>query len=107
MFDLSFDGIFEIETFSSFWRTKMEDRIVEINAQIEESRLDQLKTSLNNLGVQFTVQKQLTFEDLGLAEVQTGYFQCLVCSKIIKRKNNAVAHFKKLHTNQVTNKYLI
>ena len=85
----------------------MEDRIVKFYGQIEESRLDQLKTSLNNLGVQFTVQKQLTFEDLGLAEVQTGYFQCLVCSKVIKRKNNAVAHFKKLHTNQVTNKYLI
>jgi len=78
----------------------MEDKIVEFNGQIKESRLDQLKTSLNNLGVQFTVQKQLTFEDLGLAEVQTGYFQCLVCSKVIKRKNNAVAHFKKLHTNQ-------
>merc|ERR1711935_990264 len=78
----------------------MEDRIVEFNGQIEESRLDQLKTSLNNLGEQFTVQKQLTFEDLGLAEVETGFFQCLVCSKVIKRKNNAVAHFKKLHTNQ-------
>ena len=81
----------------------MEDRIVKFNGQIEESRLDQLKTSLNNLGVQFTVQKQLTFEDLGLAEVETGFFQCLVCSKVIKRKNNAIAHFKKLHTNQVTN----
>ena len=46
----------------------MEDRIVQFNGQIEESRLDQLKTSLNNLGVQFTVQ---TFEDLGLAEVET------------------------------------
>jgi len=74
--------------------------MVEFNGQIEESRLDQLKTSLNNLGVQFTVEKQLTFEDLGLAEVQTGLFQCLVCSKVIKRKHNAVAHFKKLHTNQ-------
>ena len=49
----------------------MEEKIVKFNGQIEESRLDQLKTSLNNLGVQFTVQKQLTFEDLGLAEVKT------------------------------------
>ena len=81
----------------------MEDRIVEINAQIEESRLDQLEASLNNLGVKFTVQKQLTFEDLGLVEVETGLFQCLVCSKMNKRKHNAVAHFKKQHTNQVTN----
>ena len=83
----------------------MEDRIVEINAQIEESRLDQLEAFLNNLGVKFTVQKQLTFEDLGLAEVETGFFQCLVCSKVIKRKHNAVAHFKKLHTNQVSITY--
>ena len=102
---MSSDGIFEIETFSPFWRTKMEDRIVEFNGQIKESRLDQLKTSLNNLGVQFTVQKQLTFEDLGLAEVETGFFQCLVCSKVIKRKHNAVAHFKKQHINQVTKMY--
>ena len=49
----------------------MEDRIVEINAQIEESRLDQLRTSLNNLGAQFTIQKQLMLEDQGLAEVET------------------------------------
>ena len=49
----------------------MEDRIVKFYGQIEESRLDQLKTSLNNLGVQFSVQKQLTFEDLGLAQVET------------------------------------
>jgi len=79
----------------------MEDRIVEINAQIEESRLDQLEACLNNLGVKFTVQKQLTFEDLGLVEVETGLFQCLVCSKMNKRKHNAIAHFKKQHTNQV------
>lgn len=78
----------------------MEDRIVEINAQIEESRLDQLEASLNNLGVKFTVQKQLTFEDLGLVEVETGLFQCLVCSKMNKRKHNAVAHFRKQHTYQ-------
>ena len=81
----------------------MEDRIVEINAQIEESRLDQLEAFLNNLGVKFTIQKQLTFEDLGLVEVETGLFQCLVCSKMNKRKHNAVAHFKKQHTNQVMN----
>ena len=49
----------------------MEDRIVKFYGQIEESRLDQLKTSLNNLGVQFSVQKQLTFDDLGLAQVET------------------------------------
>ena len=81
----------------------MEDRIVEINAQIEESRLDQLEASLNNLGVKFTVQKQLTFEDLGLVEVETGLFQCLVCFKMNKRMHNAVAHFRKQHTYQVTN----
>ena len=56
--------------------------------------------TVNNLGGQISVQKQLKFEDLGLAEVEKGNFQCLVCSKMIKRKDHAITHFKKLHTNQ-------
>lgn len=78
----------------------MEGQIVEFTGQIEEFKLDQLKLFINDLGGQISVQKQLKFEDLGLAEVEKGIFQCLVCSKVIKRKDNAVTHFKKLHTDQ-------
>jgi len=78
----------------------MEGQIVEFNGQIDELKLDRLKIFINDLGGQISVQKQLKFEDLGLAEVEKGIFQCLVCSKVLKRKDNAVAHFKKLHTDQ-------
>jgi len=78
----------------------MEGQIVEFTGQIEELKLDHLKLFINDLGGQISVQKQLKFEDLGLAEVEKGIFQCLVCSKVIKRKDNAVTHFKKLHTDQ-------
>ena len=76
-------------------------RIVECTVQIEELQLDHLKLFINDLGGQISVQTQLKFEDLGLAEVEKGIFQCLVCSKVIKRKDHAVTHFKKLHTYQV------
>jgi len=78
----------------------MEGQIVEFTGQIEELKLEHLKLFINDLGGQISVQKQLKFEDLGLAEVEKGIFQCLVCSKVIKRKDNAVTHFKKLHTDQ-------
>ena len=57
----------------------MEEEIVEFNGQIKKSKLGQLQVSINNLGGQFTVPKQLKFEDLGLAEVEKENFQCLVC----------------------------
>ena len=84
----------------------MEGQIVEFTGQIEELKLDHLKLFIKDLGGQISVQKQLKFEDLGLAEVDKGIFQCLVCSKVIKRKDNAVTHFKKLHTDQVNRFFL-
>jgi len=79
----------------------MEDEIVEFNGQIKKSKLGQLQTSISNLGGKFvTVQKQLKFEDLGLAEVEKDNFQCLVCSKMDKRGPNAIINFKKFHTDQ-------
>ena len=84
----------------------MDGQIVEFTGQIEELKLDHLKLFINDLGGQISVQKQLKFEDLGLAEVEKGIFQCLVCSKVIKRKDNAVTHFKKLHTDQVNGFFL-
>ena len=81
----------------------MEDEIVDVNIKIEESKLATLSmtvTSVTSLGGQMSVQKQMKFKDLGLAEVEKGNFQCLVCSKMIKRKDHAIRHFKKIHTDQ-------
>ena len=99
--DLSFDKVFFTIYIFEKRQIKMEGQIVEFTGQIEELKLDHLKLFINDLGGQISVQKQLKFEDLGLAEVEKGIFQCLVCSKVIKRKDNAVTHFKKLHTDQV------
>ena len=85
----------------------MEEEIVEFNGQIKKSKLGQLQVSINNLGGQFTVPKQLKFEDLVLAEVEKDNFQCLVCSKMIKRKCHAITHFKKFHTDQVKTNNLL
>ena len=86
----------------------MEGQIVEftVTGQIEESKLDHLKLFIDDLGGQISGQKQLKFESLGLAELKKGIYQCLVCSKLIIRKDNAVTHFKKLHTNQVNRFFL-
>merc|ERR1711862_266367 len=69
----------------------------EVNCKIDRSQLENLTTFINDLGGQFSVQNQLTFNDLGLSELEKNIFQCLVCSKVIKRKEHAVKHFKKLH----------
>jgi len=78
----------------------MADEIVDVNIKIEESKLATLSMTVTSLGGQMSVQKQMKFKDLGLAEVEKGNFQCLVCSKMIKRKDHAIRHFKKIHTDQ-------
>ena len=78
----------------------MEDEIVDVNIKIEESKLATLSMTVTSLGGQMSVQKQMKFKDLGLAEVEKGNFQCLLCSKMIKRKDHAIRHFKKIHTDQ-------
>ena len=43
-------------------------------------------------------EKQLKIEDLGIAEMDDKkQWQCLLCSKIISSKANAIRHFKTLH----------
>ena len=59
-----------------------------------------MSMTVTSLEGQMSVQKQMKFKDLGLAEVEKGNFQCLVCSKMIKRKDHAIRHFKKIHTDQ-------
>ena len=74
---------------------------VEITVNVEESRVPDFQKYAEEFGVlQLSVSKPLKFEDLGLVAIENGYFQCLACSKTYNRKHNAVAHFKKAHTDR-------
>ena len=66
----------------------MEDEIVDVNIKIEELKLATLSMTVANLGGQMSVQKQMKFKDLGLAEVEKGNFQCLVCKFACVFKND-------------------
>ena len=74
---------------------------VEVTVNIEESRLPDFQNYVEAYGVlQFSISKPLKFEDLGLAAIENGYFQCLACSKTFKWKQSAVLHFKNFHTDR-------
>ena len=77
---------------------------VEVTVNIEESRLPDFQNYVEAYGVlQFSISKPLKFEDLGLAAIEDGQFQCLACSKTFKgkfSKGNSAAHFKKFHTDR-------
>ena len=74
---------------------------VEVTVNIEESRLPDFQNYVEAYGVlQFSISKPLKFEDLGLAAIENGYFQCLACSKTFKWKKSAVLHFKNFHTDR-------
>merc|ERR1711983_525984 len=83
---------------------KMEGKMVDFHLKVDESKSEELTSLLNELsdiGVQIvSISKKLTIEDLGLSQLDNGHWQCLQCSKTFNRKHNAVAHFKKFHTNQ-------
>ena len=97
---------------SKFSNSKMEAKVmqnllqnsVEITVNVEESRLADYQKLSEDYGVlQFSISKPLKFEDLGLAALEDGQFQCLACSKIFKgkfSKGNSAAHFKKFHTDR-------
>jgi len=72
------------------------------NFAISSPHFESLVGYVNDRGGKIFEEKQLKLEELGLAELedQPDHFQCLVCSKIIKVKGNAVRHFRKLHTNR-------
>lgn len=65
---------------------------------VESSQISAFTALADELGVTITFEKPIKFEDLGLAELEKGQFQCLMCSKLINRKARAVEHFKKFHT---------
>lgn len=75
----------------------MDDKIVG-TVTVESSQIAAFTTLADELGVTITFEKPIKFEDLGLAELEKGQFQCLMCSKLINRKARAVEHFKKFHT---------
>ena len=76
-------------------------KAVEVTVNIEESRLPDFQNYVEAYGVlQFSISKPLKFEDLGLAAIENGYFQCLACSKTFKWKQSAVLHFKNFHTDR-------
>jgi DNA-directed RNA polymerase subunit RPC12/RpoP len=74
---------------------------VEITVNVEESRVPDFQTYAQEFGVlQLLVSKPLKFEDLGLAAIENGDFQCLACSKTFKWKKSAVLHFKNFHADR-------
>jgi len=68
--------------------------------EIDNSHLESLEAFVEVHGGQISVVRQLKFQDMDLAEVegQKDQFQCLRCYKVIKRKNHAMTHFRKFHT---------
>jgi len=77
----------------------METEKVYCNIVIDKPAFEILEGFVNELGGQVAVEKQLKFEDLGLAEIegQKGHYQCLVCSLKFKHKSSAVFHYKDKH----------
>ena len=57
----------------------MEEKIVKVTIDIEESKITDLADYATSLGGSVSaVEKQIKCEDLGLAEMNDGKFQCLV-----------------------------
>jgi len=69
------------------------------NFEISNEQVEWLEVYVETIGGEISVQRQFRFEDSGLVELedQKDQFQCRTCSKVIKRKNHAVTHFKKFH----------
>ena len=75
---------------------------VEITLKIEESKAEAVQQFVEGIGGQeIVISKPLKFEDLGLAPVEDGKYQCLACSKTLSTRTNAARHFKNTHTNRV------
>merc|ERR1712126_457982 len=85
-----------------FQDIKMETKKVYYNIVIDESACEIVKGFIEELGGQIAEEKQIKFEDLGLAEIegQRGHYQCLVCSSTFTQRNNARTHYLKFHIKQ-------
>ena len=85
----------------------MEEKIVKVTINIEESKITDLTDYATSLGGSVSaVEKQIKYEDLGIAETNDGKFQCLVCSSILSYKRGAISHFKKFHIDQDESKVI-
>ena len=77
---------------------------VEITVKVDESRLEDYQKYAEDFGVlELSISKPLKFEELGLAAIDDGQYQCLACSKTFKgrcAKSNSAVHFKKFHVDR-------
>ena len=77
---------------------------VEITVKVDESRLADYQKYAEDFGVlELSISKPLKFEELGLAAIDDGQYQCLACSKTFKgrcAKGNSAVHFKKFHVDR-------
>ena len=75
---------------------------VEITLKIDESYAEAIQQFAENHGGQeIIISKPLKFEDLGLAPIEEGKYQCLACSKTYPSKGNAARHYKNTHISRV------
>ena len=69
---------------------------VEITVKVDESRLEDYQKYAQDFGVlELSISKPIKFEELGLAAIDDGQYQCLACSKTFKGKeicNRGVAY---------------
>ena len=64
---------------------------VEITVKVDESRLEDYQKIAEDFGVlELSISKPLKFEELGLAAIDDGQYQCLACSKTFKGKLSGV-----------------
>ena len=77
---------------------------VEITVESDDISYEPTLAAITNLteelGVPTSISKHLKFDDLGLAVMENGQFQCLACSKTFKFKTSANRHYKNMHEYQ-------
>ena len=76
----------------------MDDKIVG-TVMVESSQISAFTALADELGVTITFEKPIKFEDLGLAELEKGQFQCLMCRYeflyvlvFLARKKRPISH---------------
>ena len=77
---------------------------VEITVEADDVSYEPTLAAITNLteelGVPTSISKHLKFDDLGLASMDNGEFQCLACSRTFKFKASANRHYKNMHAYQ-------
>ena len=77
---------------------------VEITVESDDVSYEATLAAITNLteelGVPTSISKHLKFDDLGLAVMENGEFQCLACSRTFKFKASANRHYRNMHGYQ-------